>query len=240
MQSKIDTQNVKDWYDARYRSGHEQSFGRPPYESELRLHYLPAKEQLRILDVGAGQGYFLLAAHNEGHQAIGIDISLESANIAAQVSPQTPVYVANGQNLPFENNTFDVVAFWGTLEHHPDMQQTLKECHRVVKQDGRVILRVPNRLFWVYQIWELLGLQTGTEQSELIEHMLSLDEWTALFNQAKLEVLSTDVDDWFVQQPFNTAKGLRKKATLALRKFAIAAAPLTRTYTFDFVCKPLP
>ncbi len=234
----IDPQTVADWYDERYRSGQEQSFGRPVHESVLRLGYLPPREHLRILDVGSGQGYFLLAASEAGHHVIGIDVSRESVRISNTISQTARACVASGQHLPFESNAFDVVTYWGTLEHHQDMRQALDECHRVIKPDGQIILRVPNRQFWVDRLRSLFGLQTGTEQAELIEHALSLDEWKMLIDQTGFEVISVAVDDWFLRQPFKTAIGWRKKLTLAFRKVAIAVAPLNQTYVFDIVCRP--
>lgn len=234
----VDTQTVADWYDARYVTGQEQTFGRPPYESVLRLSRLPSRENMRVLDVGSGQGYFLHAVHDAGHSPVGIDISPEALHVSNKVSPESPVYIASGQNLPFPDEYFDVVAFWGTLEHHPDMLQALRECLRVLKQDGQVILRVPNSRFWVYRILSFLGMEPGTNQQDMIEQLLSMDEWKALCEQVGLEVISTQIDDWFLKQNFKTASGLPGKIKLALRKFSLAVVPLNLTYCFDFVCKP--
>lgn len=224
------------WYNRRFKQKQEQSFGRPPEESAERLARLSLPAGSSILDVGCGQGYFLRAAEKAGHRGVGIDIALEGAKIAAKISPDSKIAVADGQRLPFAKQKFDVVTCWGTLEHHPDMQQALGEIARVIQPGGTAVFRVPNRNFWVYILLEKLGRRAGTEQAELVEHLLSLEEWRSLFQQFHFRVIHVRADDWFLRQRFHFSGGMISNFKLALRKLVLLAAPLRWTYVFDFVC----
>ncbi len=231
-----DQTNAADWYNARYRSGQEQSFGRPPEESVQRLTKLNHEPQGRLLDVACGQGFFLKAAQDAGYQTHGIDIAHEAVAIARRVSPQSDLQVASGENLPYPDDYFDVLTCWGSLEHHPDMRRALAEFTRVTRSGGKLFLRVPNRAFWVYRAGALLGRRSGTEQQDVIEHLLTLEEWRNLFTSAGLTIHTVTADNWFLQQPFRRSDGAAGTVKLALRKLALLA-PLPATYVFDFLCQ---
>ena len=183
-EDNIDRKEIANWYNKRYASGQEQSFGRPIEESVQRLEKLKRKHGGRLLDVACGQGFFLKAAHDAGYESYGIDIAAEAVAIARRISPQSQVKIASGDDLPYPNDYFDVLTCWGSLEHHPDMRQALLEFARVTKPGATIFLRVPNKHFWVYRMGQLLGMRTGTEQQELIEHLLTLSDWLPLFEAA--------------------------------------------------------
>lgn len=61
--------------------------------------------------------------------------------------PKASFFVGSVNNLPFEDNSFDVVIFLAVLEHIPkDTEpQALAEIHRVLKPNGLLILETPNK-----------------------------------------------------------------------------------------------
>lgn len=61
-----------------------------------------------------------------------------------EVTGGAPV-VMDGRALPFEDKTFDVVIVVGSLESAPDDEAFIHDCHRLLKNDGRLILCVRNR-----------------------------------------------------------------------------------------------
>lgn len=232
-----DTGTIAAWYNRRYASGQEQAFGRPPQESVQRLHYLPPVKGLRVLDVACGQGYFLRAVQEAGGHPYGVDIAIEACRIAREQSSAAQIGVASGQQLPFPDDYFDALTCWGSLEHHPDMVQALAEFTRVTRPGGQLVLRVPNRRFWVYLLQgALTGHRVGTEQQDILEHLLSLEEWRALFCEAGLTVETVQADNWFLQHPLSSVPGIVGKLKLLARRLALIVASLPYTYVFDFVC----
>lgn len=230
--------DVADWYNDRYTQEGEYAFGRPPSESIDRLRKIALDQQtgLRVLDIGSGQGYFVAAAQHHGHKTTGIDVAHKGMIIAQDIVPEGNFVTADGQYLPFADASFDVVTYWGTLEHHPNMLIALTECHRVLKTGGMAVMRVPNRDFWLYRIAEILGLSIGTEQQDIIEHLLSYHDWVTLFKKHNFQVDEVQVDDWFVRQNWSETPGFLPKIKMFLRKFSISVAPLRYTYSFDFIC----
>jgi len=54
----------------------------------------------------------------------------------------------NSAKLPFKNETFDTVTIAGALNHIPNRSEVLAEAHRILRQNGRIVITmIPPRLF---------------------------------------------------------------------------------------------
>jgi SAM-dependent methyltransferase len=105
-------------------------------------HYFP--KCARILDIGCGMGREAFALSDLGFTVTGIDISHEVIKQVTQLSlhqgRKIPFICYEGTNLPFENESFDVVIIWaqtfGLLYGNDHKHNFLKEILRVLKADG--------------------------------------------------------------------------------------------------------
>lgn len=109
-------------------------------------------EKVNVLDVGCLVGTTLLKLNQMNYEPVGIDINNNYVKIARNYS-QCPVYQMNANNLDFEDNYFDYILCTETLEHIHNQEKTLKEFYRVLKEEGRIFISVPNpfhlpRLFY--------------------------------------------------------------------------------------------
>ena len=93
----------------------------------------------KILDIGAGVGDFLAVAKNDGWQTTGIEPSEKAKNIAIKKGVS---FVENLSEL--ENNSFDIITMWHVLEHVPNLENQIKDLKRLIKNDGTIIIAVPN------------------------------------------------------------------------------------------------
>ena len=99
-----------------------------------------------ILDVGCGiGGSSLYLAEKFGAKVTGITLSPVQANRAqarAQVAglqDKTDFRVANALEMPFADDSFDLVWSLESGEHMPDKVKFLQECYRVLKPGGKLI-----------------------------------------------------------------------------------------------------
>lgn len=99
------------------------------------------RKQRRILDVGCGTGIMLNYLTQYG-QVEGIDIS-RRAIAFCRVRGFTQVHLGDAQKLPFQNNSFDIVTAFDTLEHVKNDQLALKEFYRVLRPGGFILITVP-------------------------------------------------------------------------------------------------
>lgn len=94
---------------------------------------------LRCLDIGGadgGLGWFL---RQQGGDWSSIE-SEESAQQALATLIGTPVRSLDEGRIPFDNEMFDVVVVADRLETRPDDEAFVRECHRVLKPAGRLIV----------------------------------------------------------------------------------------------------
>lgn len=113
------------------------------------LDLLDASPGDRILEIGSGTGFALLdialQVEDTGH-AYGVDISPGMIRVAHeklkqhQVRDQVSLILDDAHILPLASQSIDGIFMSFTLElfHTPELPQVLKECHRVIRQDGRM------------------------------------------------------------------------------------------------------
>jgi ubiquinone/menaquinone biosynthesis C-methylase UbiE len=93
---------------------------------------------LQILDVGCGAGLNIKELEKFG-RVIGIDIEGQALELCQQRSI-TKLCLGSGLDLPFKNETFDLVTAFNLVEHVQEDAFLIKELARVCKKSGRIIL----------------------------------------------------------------------------------------------------
>lgn len=106
------------------------------------VRFLNALPGGRVLDVGCGSGEWLLFMQKLGWQAEGIDFDEKAVKAARQKGFEVGCGAVEEQHYPDER--FDAVALNHVIEHVPDPVATLKECRRILKKGGRLVLMTPN------------------------------------------------------------------------------------------------
>lgn len=102
-----------------------------------------AKSGDRILEVGCGAGNIL--DNIERGDLMGLDISESMvAKSKARLGERAQIVLADAQEMPFAQASFDKVICSEVLEHLPDPGLVLAEIARILKPHGFVIVSVPN------------------------------------------------------------------------------------------------
>lgn len=116
------------------------------YEEAAKL--LGHRKPLKILDIACGSGFGSDFLAQLGNTVIGGDLSETTIAECRKKFHQSDLSfeIMDGTNLPYENEYFDVVISFETIEHTTQYQKMLNEFKRVVKKDGMIILSTPNFL----------------------------------------------------------------------------------------------
>jgi SAM-dependent methyltransferase len=101
------------------------------------------KREGRVLDVGAGFGFFLVEMKKRGWDIMGVEISQKGMDYAKDVLGLT-LHPGPLEKVNFSSNYFDAVTGFYVIEHLPDPMSFLKECHRILKPGGLLLLRYPH------------------------------------------------------------------------------------------------
>ena len=101
----------------------------------------------QLLEIGCGTGHWSRYFSDKGFEVTGIDISEQMVRIAGTKDiPNCRFHVADGQSLPFFNNSFDAAAAITTLEFAENPQKLISEMARCIKPGGRLLFGVLNSL----------------------------------------------------------------------------------------------
>ena len=110
---------------------------------ELVIRYAPT--DAKILDLGCGNGISSRLLNQADYDVVGTDISplfLEEAR--NWENPKLRYQVCDVLELPFDNDSFDVICSNELIEHLPDVEAALKEMVRIVRKGGKIVLSGPN------------------------------------------------------------------------------------------------
>ena len=164
------------------------------------------------LEIGAGTGYFSLNLASQGliRNLTATDISpgmLKSLKSTAKdLGIKVRTVVTDAENLPFPDESFDVVLGHAVLHHIPDLDKAFSEFFRVLKPGGMIVFcgepsrygdrlaAVPKRTgFFVAPAWRrLVGAETLTHTAEEMaddEHSLEPEVDVHAFVPADLRAI---------------------------------------------------
>lgn len=92
----------------------------------------------KVLDVGCGPGFYLAKLADRSQTLVGVDLSPGMVQEANAVT--SAVTVADAQQLPFPEDTFDTTLCIHMLYHVPDIEAAIAELRRVTRSGGRVVV----------------------------------------------------------------------------------------------------
>ncbi|MBE9013957.1 class I SAM-dependent methyltransferase [Pseudanabaenaceae cyanobacterium LEGE 13415] len=134
----------------------------------LRLRRVIAEipEHSIVLDVGCGRNAaFLKAIEPRIAQGYGVDFKVAEF----QTDKLKTIQVHLGEELPFADDSFDVVTMLAVLEHIEHEQAILKEIRRVLKPGGKLVLTVPS--VWAQPVLEFLSYRLRiVDEAEIRDH----------------------------------------------------------------------
>lgn len=122
----------------------------------------------KILEIGPGAGGHSALFARYGASMTSLDLTIERAQATAK---KFKILKANdciamqgdGENLPFDKETFDIVYSNGVLHHTNETEVAIKEVYRVLKPGGRAIIMLYCKSSWHYWInmWLFVGILKG-------------------------------------------------------------------------------
>jgi SAM-dependent methyltransferase len=111
----------------------------------------------RVLEIGLGEGSDSERLIRNGASWTGIDLTAESiervrTRLTLRGLPYDALQQGSVLELPFENDTFDVVFSHGVLHHVPDIQRAQTEISRVLRPGGELVVMLYARWSLNYMV----------------------------------------------------------------------------------------
>ena len=134
----------------------------------LRLVEFDGYRGRSVLEVGCGAGVDLARFAKGGAVVTGVDLAPSAVELAranfAQQSLVGRFEVADGEHLPFPDDSFDAVYAHGVVQYTANPQRLVDECRRVLKPGGTAIFQVYNRISWLNALSKLM--KVGLEHDD--------------------------------------------------------------------------
>jgi SAM-dependent methyltransferase len=122
----------------------------------------------RVLDIGCGTNellarYRVESTEPEAGDSVGVDI---------YDWPGADLLVRDSSDLPYPDASFDSVAFVASLNHIPNRREVLRECRRLVRPGGTLLVTMlPPRLSWAWhqvrRPWDADQTERGMQPGEV-------------------------------------------------------------------------
>jgi SAM-dependent methyltransferase len=154
-----------------------------------KLHHLPRLVDFdgyrgkEVLDVGCGAGTDLMRFARGGANVSGVDISASAIALAAANFAQQRLTAdlreADGEHLPFPDNTFDLVYAHGVVQYTSNGEALVGECRRVLKDGGTAVFQAYNRISWLNGLSKLMKVGLEHEDAPVLRKY-SIPEFRAL------------------------------------------------------------
>lgn len=161
----------------------------------------------KVLEVGVGAGTDFLQWVRAGAKATGIDLTEQACQ---HVHHRLDLYglsaedivVGDSENLPFDDNTFDLVWSWGVIHHTPNTEKAMREIVRVLKPDGRAKIMIYHRhsilayLFWVkhallkFKFWLSISDVLWRKMESIGTKAYTVPEVTRMLSTMPVEILA--------------------------------------------------
>ena len=136
----------------------------PSEQGKIRLeHYhryavaLEASKGKDILDVACGEGYGSSMLATVAKSVVGVDVSDEMVAHASDLYATGNLVFRQGDvtKLDFDDDSFDVVVSFETIEHLAEQTEMIAELRRVLRSEGSLIISSPNRLVYSEESGEI-------------------------------------------------------------------------------------
>ena len=114
-------------------------------EAEAILSLVPRENRGIMLDVGCGLGYQSRFFRDFFRDVISADLNKNGESGSVDI-------LCRVESLPFEGSLADCVLLSNVLEHVWDRDTAIRECIRVVKDDGAIVITVPSVIWKVFSM----------------------------------------------------------------------------------------
>jgi 2-polyprenyl-3-methyl-5-hydroxy-6-metoxy-1,4-benzoquinol methylase len=115
---------------------------RPVAEERVQLIDKLHPTRGTLLDVGCSAGWFMGVAQDDGWKVVGFDVATASVAHARSRGFDARLATLDQHDLP--PASFDVITMFDSIEHMPSPMRALRSAHRLLRDDGIVMITTPN------------------------------------------------------------------------------------------------
>lgn len=176
-----------------------------------------------VLEIGSGAGQFIKSVkyYFNNLNCYACDLS-KNAIKELSTNKQIKSLVAKGENLPFKDESFDIIIFFDLLEHLKDPILLLIEIKRILKKDGILHCQIPieNNKYTLEFILRKFGIGKGLKE-KYCGHMqqFNLKDIKKLLDNTNFTIIRLHRSSFILHQAIGIFNFLIKDLIFKLKKF---------------------
>ena len=140
MQPKVKTLSSVAGYNLAAEYYDEKEKYLNSFENNKVLELLGDVQGKKVLDIGAGTGRLTLQLAKRGAEVTAVDISEEMLKKLRSKNEEVRIVIADAEDLPFDNDAFDIVVSAFLVVHLKDPTRFFDEVYRVLKDGGTFLV----------------------------------------------------------------------------------------------------
>jgi 2-polyprenyl-3-methyl-5-hydroxy-6-metoxy-1,4-benzoquinol methylase len=201
-------------------------------ESIILGYFKNTKNKLSILDIGCGNGNFLISLDSKKFEKNGVEINPQGIKICEENGIN--IYKKSIECIDFVEKKFDIITLWHVMEHLENPQIIFEKLRKIIKDDGILIFQVPNN--------ESMGFKFGKENWFHLDSPRHL----AIPNKKTIEIICKknglriiDIKNEFYDYPLDLLWSIRRHP---IRFLMYPFYPLFKFFSKEhltFVCKKI-
>lgn len=164
---------------------------------------------VKVMDFGCGKGQLVRDLCQLGFDAYGCDVKAYWLDGQSSISERLSTISISPYQLPFENNSFDIIVSTSVLEHAQNKEECFREIHRLLRPGGWAMHLYPGKWYlpfephiyiplvnyfwprcskWYLGLWAILGVRNEFQQDQNWRAVMDLNHH---FCQTGLSYLTT-------------------------------------------------
>ena len=169
-----------------------------------------SKQDIRILDIGAGTGRYSVPLAEEGYDVTAVELVKHNLGRLRQKCPPIKAYQGNAMKLSkFADNSFDLTLLFGPMYHlheKEEKQKALAEAKRVTREGGVILVAyIMNEYSVITYAFKEKNIKRALETGMLDENYHCTRAANPLYSMVRLE----DMDE------LNELVGLQREKVIA-------------------------
>jgi len=149
----------------------------------------------KILDIGCGSGDFIKKMKKNNHVVFGVENNNRAFNKSKKI---TKNIFRSIDMLSEQENSFDLITFWHSIEHIHDFVDFFKKCLVLLKEKGTIIIAVPNNLSYDAVHYKEYWAAYDVPRHLYHFNIKSMSAFINKLNLKLIEVLPLKYDSYFV------------------------------------------
>lgn len=110
---------------------------------QLAQRKLNLDDNLKVIDLGCGQGIFLGLLEKEFKNIKTFGVDIEPCVLEAKKFLKAKIKIADIRNSGFPKHFFDIVFCLDVLEHFKNLEEPIREIKRILKPNGLLVVSLP-------------------------------------------------------------------------------------------------